>query len=322
MEGFNVSSGWKNRVTEILGSAFPILLGPMRLITLGEMAAAVSNTGGFGQVAASGLPGDRLRSELELALKQTDRPIGVNIPIYRPNAQEALEIAVEMGIKTITTSAGNPAKMIDRIKEAGLKVFHKVSSESMAKKAEAAGVDGVIAMGFEAGGHIGRENITTMCLVPQLVDALKIPVIASGGIADARGVVAAFALGAEGVEMGTRFVATPECPVPEYFREGVRSAPCDATLLLGKGAMPSRVLKNQLTEYLAARQEGAADKEALKEFDSKYVKLGGDKDTSVMPCGQIAGLIKQIEAIGDIFSSITRDAKTISHRLNTFFNGV
>lgn len=321
MEKFNASHGWRNRVTDILGSAFPILLGPMRLITLGEMAAAVSNSGGFGQVAASGLPGDRLRSELKLAKGITDRPIGVNIPIYRPNAQEALEIAIDMGIKTITTSAGNPAKMMDRIKEAGLKVFHKVSSEKMAKKAEAAGVDGVIAMGFEAGGHIGRESITTMCLVPQLVDALKIPVIASGGIADARGVVAAFALGAEGVEMGTRFVATPECPVPEYFREGVRSAACDATLLLGKGAMPSRVLRNEVTEYLAALQGGEGDKEALKEYDSKYVQLAGDKDTAVMPCGQIAGLIKQIEAIGEIFSGITRDAKSISHRLGTFFNG-
>ena len=287
----------------------------MRLITLGKMAAAVSNSGGFGQIAASGLPGDRLRSELQLAQELTDRPLGINIPIYRPNAQEALEIAIEMGIKTITTSAGNPAKIMDRIKEAGLKVFHKVSSEKMAKKAEAAGVDGVIAMGFEAGGHIGRENITTMCLVPQLADVLKIPVIAAGGIADARGVVAAFALGAEGVEMGTRFVATPECPVPEYFREGVQSAACDATLLLGKGAMPARVLRNQLTEYLSARQGGE------KEFDSKYVKMGGDKDTAVMPCGQIAGLIQQIEAIEDIFSSITRDAKSIIDRLDTFFNG-
>ena len=315
MEKFDTSPRLKNRVTDILGSVFPILLGPMRLITLGKMAAAVSNSGGFGQIAASGLPGDRLRSELQLAQELTDRPLGINIPIYRPNAQEALEIAIEMGIKTITTSAGNPAKIMDRIKEAGLKVFHKVSSEKMAKKAEAAGVDGVIAMGFEAGGHIGRENITTMCLVPQLADVLKIPVIAAGGIADARGVEAAFALGAEGVEMGTRFVATPECPVPEYFREGVRSAACDATLLLGKGAMPSRVLRNQLTEYLSARQGGE------KEFDSKYVKMGGDKDTAVMPCGQIAGLIQQIEAIEDIFSSITRDAKSIIDRLDTFFNG-
>jgi len=285
------------------------------------MAAAFSNSGGFGQIAASGLSGHVLRAEIERAKEQTGRPIGVNIPIYRPNALEALEIAIDMGIKTVTTSAGDPARMIDRIKEAGLSVFHKVSSEKMAKKAEAAGVDGVIAMGYEAGGHIGRENITTMCLVPQLADALKIPVIASGGIADARGLVAAFALGAEGVEMGTRFVATPECPVPSYFKEGVRSAAMDATLLLGKGAMPMRVLKTEMTWHLAGLQEGEDHETVHTEAESKYVQLSADKDTAVMPCGQIAGLIKCIEGIRAVFSDITRDAKSISHHLCTFFRG-
>ena len=181
----------KNRVTEILGTRYPLILGPMRLITLGEMAAAVSNSGGFGQIGASGASAELLRGEIEKARNLTGSPFGINIPVYRPNAFEALEIAIEMGIKTITSSAGNPAKIIGRVKEAGLKVLHKVSSVKMALKAQEAGVDGVIATGFEAGGHVGRESVTTLCLVPQLVEALDIPVVAAGGIGDGRGLLAA-----------------------------------------------------------------------------------------------------------------------------------
>ena len=206
-----------NRITKILGTKFPLIQGPMRQLTMGEMAAAVSNCGGFGQIAASGASGEQLRSEIIRAQSLTDKPFGINIPIFRPNAFEALEIAIESGIKTITTSAGNPTKLIDRIKEANLRVLHKVSTLDMALKAESLGVDAVIAMGYEAGGHIGREDTTTFCLVPQLANSLKIPVVAAGGIGDARGLVAALALGAEGVEVGTRLVATQECPAPDFF---------------------------------------------------------------------------------------------------------
>jgi enoyl-[acyl-carrier protein] reductase II len=310
---------WQNRVTEILGTEYPILQGPMRLVTLGEMAAAVSNCGGFGQVAASGLEGDRLRSELLRARALSNRPVGVNIPIYRPNAAEALEIAIEMGVRTVTTSAGNPAKLMGRIKEAGLKVLHKVSSVDMALKAEAAGVDGVIATGFEAGGHVGRDQITTMCLVPQLVDTLKIPVLAAGGIGDARGVVAALALGAEGVEMGTRFLATVECPVPAFYKERVRGAACNETFLLGKEAMPIRVLKNKVTVQVAEMNGGEADKAIVSSGDESYVQSGGDEDTSVMPCGQIAGLLQSIETVKAVFIQLDDGVVTISQRLAEFF---
>jgi len=311
----------KNRVAAILGVDYPIIQGPMRLITLGEMAAAVSNCGGFGQIAASGLEGERLRAEIKRARELTDNPVGVNIPIYRPNASEALDIAIEMGVKTITTSAGNPKKLIGRIKEAGLKVLHKVASVEMGKKARDAGVDGVIAMGYEAGGHVGRDNITTICLVPQLADCLDIPVVAAGGIADARGVVAAFALGAEGVEMGTRFLATSECPAPEFFKESVCRASCDSTVLLGKEAMPIRVLRNSVTSHVVSMEQPDADKAIKTAGDATYAQSGGDENTSVMPCGQIAGLIKSIESVDAVIWEIIRNVKSISSKIGAIFDG-
>ena len=193
-----MGNGWKNRITDLLECDYPIVLVPMRLITLGSMAACISNAGGFGVIGASGLSREKLIEEIKLARSLTNKPIGVNIPVYRSNAQDAVEVSVDMGIKTLYTSAGDPAKFIEKIKSAGMKVIHKVSSLAMARKAAAAGVDAVVAMGFEAGGHIGREGITTFCLIPVLAQSLKIPVIASGGIGDANGLLAALALGAEG----------------------------------------------------------------------------------------------------------------------------
>ncbi len=179
----------------------------MRRITLGPMAAAVSESGGLGQIATSTLTVPELRKEIEKARDLTDRPFGINIPLHRPNALESLETAIEMRVPVISTSGGSPDKIMDRAKDAGLIVLHKVSTTAMGLKAQEAGVDGVIAMGFEAGGHGGRSQLTTLCLVPQLCDALNIPVVAAGGICDFRGFLAALALGAEGIEVGTRFLA-------------------------------------------------------------------------------------------------------------------
>ncbi|MFO7557214.1 MAG: nitronate monooxygenase [Desulfobacterales bacterium] len=307
--------GWITRISEILTTRFPIVLGPMRLITLGKMAAEVSNCGGLGVIAASGLSSDQLQKEIAIALENTDCPLAVNIPVYRPNAFDALEAAIEMGIKIVYTSAGNPSKMVKRSKEAGISVIHKVSNEETARKAQSAGVDAVVAMGFEAGGHVGREQITTMCLIPRLADILSIPVIAAGGIADARGVAAAFALGAEGVEIGTRFVASSECPVPDFFKELIHSANSSATLLLGKEAMPIRVLKNQVTMRASGMIDEKVDRVMETKGDASYVQSGGDKDTAVMPCGQIAGLIRESIRIRDIFSEIVHEAETVSHRI-------
>lgn len=305
-------------MTALTGSRWPVILGAMRMITLGELAAAVSNAGGFGQIAASGLTGGELRAEIKKALALTDKPFGVNVPVYRENAFEAIEIAIEMGLKTITTSAGNPAKIMKLAKGGGLNVIHKVSSVKLARKAEDAGVDAVVAMGFEAGGHVGRENVTTFCLIPQVVDAVSIPVIAAGGIADARGILAAYALGASGVEMGTRFVAAAESPVPAFFKEAVAAASCDATILLGKEAMPIRVLRNKVTALVAGLVEKEADHAMISSGDAAYVMSGGDCDTAVMPCGQIAGLVSGVKSAAEIMEELAAGVKDQALRFRAF----
>ncbi len=316
-----MGKGWKNCITELLGCDYPILAGPMRLITLGKMAACISNAGGFGVIAASGLTREDLVRELKTARTLTDKPIGVNIPVYRPNAEDALEVAIDMGVKTVYTSAGNPAKLMDKIKNAHLKVIHKVSSVDMARKAEAAGVDAVVAMGFEAGGHIGREGITTFCLIPVLVGVLKIPVIASGGIGDAAGLLAALALGAQGVEIGTRLVATNECSVPGFFKDALCQAPSNATVVLGKDAMPMRVLKNIITSHVAGLSDQQADSAIVAKGDIHYVADGGNKDTAVMPCGQVVGLVNEVIPVRDLLFNMVSGARSIMESLDTMISG-
>lgn len=300
----------KNRITEILGTSYPLLQGPMRLLTLGEIAAAVSNSGGFGQIAASGLPGDQLRKEVEKARGLTDRPFGVNVALHRANASEALEIVIEMGIKTITTSGADPSRIMDRLRKAGLKVLHKVSSVRTALKAEAAGVDAVIATGYEAGGHIGRGDVTTFCLVPELCNALKIPVVAAGGVAGAEGLLAALALGAEGIEVGTRFLATEECPVVDVWKQSILKANCESTIVVGEGtAMPVRVLRKETVETVGGILEGEKS-------------IGVDEELmsgATHPCGQAAGLCNEITSITEVFPEMVEKAGLLSFKLYSLF---
>jgi len=288
----------------------------MRKITLGEMAAAVSESGGFGQIAASGMSAEALRIEIEKARKLTDFPFGINIPVYRGNALEALEVAIEMGIKTITTSAGNPAKLIDRIKAAGIKVLHKVSTVEMALKAQEAGVDGVIATGFEAGGHVGRDNITTFCLIPQLVDVLNIPVVAAGGIGNGQGLLAALALGAEGVEVGTRFIATRECSCPGWFKDAIIQAKDGSTVILGKEAMPIRVLRNKKSELMSNPDKVIEDQQVRENGDNAY--MNRDPSKAIIPVGQVAGLIKDIKGVSDVFPDMVKEANEMATKLKNF----
>ncbi|MBI4831424.1 MAG: nitronate monooxygenase [Candidatus Lindowbacteria bacterium] len=305
----------RNRITQILGVKYPFISGPMRQITLGEMPAAVSNSGGFGQIAASGLSADRLREEIQRARRLTDLPFGVNIPLHRANSFEALEVAAEAGIRAITTSGGNPAKIMGRARGNGMRVLHKVSTVAMGLKAQDAGIAAVIAMGFEAGGHGGLNQVTTLCLVPQLVDALNIPVVAAGGIGDARGIVAVFSLGAEGVEMGTRFAATRECPAPDYFKQAILAANDTGTMILGEDIMPLRVLKNEASEHIAGT-------DTVREEDTRsvvYMDSHGDHSVSIMPAGQIAGLIRRIVPIEGLFLTLLADAGEISGKLHSFF---
>ena len=204
---------------------------------------------------------------------------------------------------------------MDGSKEAGLKVLHKVSTVKMALKAQEAGVDGVIATGFEAGGHVGRENITTFCLVPLLVEALEIPVVAAGGIGDGRGLLAAFALGAEGVEMGTRFVATRECSSPDWYKESIIRARDSSTMILGE-AMPIRVLKNEKAERVA-HPDKVRENNGRTGGEESYV--AGDANEAIMPAGQVASLIKELKGISDVFPDMIKEAETIVTRLNRFF---
>lgn len=306
----------------MLGCRYPIVLGPMRLITRSGMAAAVSNAGGFGVIAASGLSIEELRQELILARSLTNAPVGINIPVHRPDALDWLSVAIEMGVKTIYTSAGHPSKMIDQVKSNGLTIIHKVSSVELGRKAEASGVDAVVAMGFEAGGHIGRNDLTTFCLIPQLADALNIPVIASGGITDARGFMAAMALGAQGVEIGTRFVATRECPVPDFFKEAICNASGDATVVLGKGVMPLRVLKNAVIDQALGMTAAELDKQIVSQGNAHYVQEGGDKDTAVMPSGQAVGLIRNVVSVEEVISEIVDGARSIADQMSKGYRGI
>lgn len=311
----------QNRVTEILGTPYPLLQGPMRSITLSDIAASVANSGGFGQIAASGLSRERLLEEVKRAQKLTDKSFGINIPLHRPIALDAIEIAIEMGIKTITTSGADPTRVMDRIKKAGLKVLHKVSTLNMGLKAEAAGVDGVIATGYEAGGHIGQEDVTTFCLVPQLANVLKIPVIAAGGIADARGLLAALALGAEGVEVGTRFLATRECPVPEFFKQLILQAGCESTTVLGrkKGkVMPVRVFRSKAAEMINKVQDSQVPNGLT---DRLFAEPKTDTESLLQPCGQAAGLCREIRSVEEVFPEMMEEASFLSVKLYSLFKG-
>lgn len=310
----------KNRVTEILGSEYPIIQGAMRLITMGEMAAAVSESGGFGVIASSGLEGERLRAEIRKVRSLTNKSFGINIPIYRPNAFEALQIAIEEGVKTITTSAGDPVKLIKRVKEAGLRILQVVATVEMAKKAEAVGVDAVIAIGAEGGGHVGRDEITTLVLIPQVVEAVKIPVVAAGGIGDGRGWVAAFALGAEGIQMGTRFLATKECSIPIAYKQAILDAKDHGTLIAARKGYPIRVLKNKAA--LAVRnldESGASQKEINAYVDAISKGSDDDRENKLMSAGQVAGLIQRIMTVEELILDIVAEARKVAQNLGKTF---
>jgi enoyl-[acyl-carrier protein] reductase II len=310
----------KNRVIDILGSEVPIIQGAMRLISLGEMAAAVSCSGGFGVIASSGLEGERLRAEIRKARSLTGKPFGINIPIYRPNALEALEIAIEEGVKTITASAGDPGKVIRRVKEAGMKILQVVANVDMAKKAEAAGVDAVIAVGAEGGGHVGRDEIATMVLIPQVVDAVRIPVVAAGGIGDARGWVAAFALGAEGIQMGTRFLATTECSIAETHKQAILEARDYSTLIAARKGYPIRVLRNKAAMTIRALDESGASQDEINALVDRISRgAEGDRDNKLISAGQVAGMIRRLMTVEEVIRSMVAESRTIVQNLGKTF---
>lgn len=296
----------KSRITELLNIEYPIIQGGMAWVAEHHLAAAVSNAGGLGLIGAASAPADIVREEIRKCKALTNKPFGVNIMLLNPNAEEVARIVVEEGVKVVTTGAGTPGKFMEMWKEAGVKVIPVVASVAMAKMMERAGADAVVAEGMESGGHIG--STTTMALVPQVVDAVSIPVIAAGGIADGRGFAASIMLGAEGVQIGTRFVAASESIVHDNYKEKiVKAKDIDSTITGMSTGHPVRCLRNKMSkEYLRLEKEGAdfMELEKLTLGSLRKAVIEGDVVNGTLMAGQIAGLVKKVESCEDIIQDI------------------
>lgn len=306
----------KTRITEILGTEYPIIQGGMAWVAEHHLAAAVSNAGGLGLVGAASAPAEVVREEIRRCKELTDKPFGVNIMLLNPNAEEVAKIVVEEGVKVVTTGAGNPVKYMELWKQAGVKVIPVVASVAMAKMMERAGADAVVAEGMESGGHIG--STTTMALVPQVVDAVSIPVIAAGGIGDGRGFAAAFMLGAEGVQVGTRFVVAKESIVHDNYKQQiVKAKDIDSTVTGLSTGHPVRCLRNKMTrEYLRLEKEGAdfMELEKLTLGSLRKAVIEGDVTDGTLMAGQIAGLIKNVESCEEIIQDIVGQGRKLLQR--------
>lgn len=301
----------KTRITELLGIDYPIIQGGMAWVAEHHLAAAVSEAGGLGIIGAASAPAEIVREEIRKAKELTDKPIGVNIMLMNPNAPEVAKVVLEEGVKVVTTGAGNPAKFMKDFKEAGVKVIPVVASVAMAKMMERCGADAVVAEGTESGGHIG--SATTMCLVPQVVDAVQIPVVAAGGIGDGRGFAAAFMLGAEAVQMGTRFVVAKESIVHKNYKEKVlRAKDIDSEVTGRSTGHPIRQLRNQMSrEYLRLEKEGAGleELEHLTLGSLRRAVIEGDTAGGTMMAGQIAGLVRREQTCREMIEEIMEQAE-------------
>lgn len=300
-------------ITKLLGIKYPILQGGMAQIALAPLAAAVSNAGGLGIIASGGFSADRLREEIRKCKELTDKPFGVNLMLMAPNKDELAQVIVEEGVKVVTTGAGNPAPFIEMWKKAGVKIIPVIPSVKIAKKMESLGVDAIVAEGTEAGGHVGET--TTMALIPQIVDAVNIPVIAAGGIADGRGIVAAYALGAQGVQVGTRFLATEECPVHENFKKAVLECGDTDTLVTGRSlGGPVRSIKNPMTVKFLELERRGASRDELEELSLGSLRkavLDGDTENGSVMSGQISGMINEITTVEKAITTMFEEVNEV-----------
>ncbi len=301
----------KSAITQLLGIQYPIFQGGMAWIAESTLAAAVSNAGGLGIIAGGSAPIDYLREQIRRCKSLTDKPFGVNIMLMSPNAQELAQLVVDEKVPVVTTGAGNPGKFMAAWKEAGVKVIPVVPSVALAVRMERAGADAVIAEGTESGGHIG-EN-TTMCLVPQVVDAVSIPVIAAGGIADGRGVAASFMLGAQGVQVGTRFLAADECQIHPTYKELVVKAKDTDSVVTGRyTGHPCRNVRTKFTKKLASgEKDGSLTPDEFEQLTlgslRKAVQDGNLEEGSFL-CGAIAGMINDIKPAKEIIEEMFAQA--------------
>ncbi len=300
----------KNRITELLGIEKPILQGGMAWIAESRLASAVSNAGGAGIIAGGSAPIDYLRNEIRKCKELTDKPFGVNVMLMSPNAADLAQLVIDEHVSFVTTGAGNPGQFISAWKDAGIKVIPVVPSVALAKRLERIGADAVIAEGTESGGHIGQN--TTMCLVPQVVDAVEVPVIAAGGIADGRGIAASFMLGAEGVQIGTRFLASEECQIHENYKNAVIKAKDTDNAITGfYSGSPCRCIKSKYTKMLQDMEKKAAppeDFEALTVGSLRKAVVDGNTDEGSMLCGLIAGMINEVKPVQTIMDELSAQA--------------
>ena len=297
----------KTRITELLGISYPILQGGMAWVSEAKLAAAVSNGGGIGLIAGSSADAELIRKEI------TDKPFGVNVMLMSPHAEDIAQLTAEEKVAVVTTGAGNPGKYMKNWQDAGVKVIPVVPSVALAKRMERAGADAVIAEGTESGGHIGE--ISTMALLPQVVDAVSIPVIAAGGIADGRGVAAAILLGAEGVQLGTRFLACEECQIHENYKNLVLDAKDTDSAVTGRNAgRPVRQIRNKFTKQVIALERQYADPEEFETLTVGSLRkavVDGDTAGGSFMAGQIAGMINDIKPAKEIIEELFADAKNL-----------
>jgi enoyl-[acyl-carrier protein] reductase II len=311
---------WKTRVTDLLGISYPIIQGGLAYLAYSELASAVSEAGGLGQITAMSLPTPRaLREEIKAVRKKTDKPFGVNFAIGHHGRayEEMLEVAIEENVPVISMTGGNPAALMKRLDGTSIKKLVLVAARRQAEKAEELGADAVMVVGHEGGGHLGRADTGTIVLVPQVVDAVSIPVIGSGGIGDGRGLMAAFALGAEGIEMGTRFIATKECAHahPMYKQQIIAASETDTTVIKRSLGAPARALSNSWTNKILQIEANDPTYEALKEYISgeanKSYIYEGKLDAGFGWAGQVVGRIQEELTVSELMNKILTEAEGI-----------
>ena len=310
------------KLNEILGTELPIIQGGMANIATGEFAAASSNAGALGMIATGGWDGARVRSEIRRAKELTDKPFGVNLMLMSPYADEIAQIILEEDVKVVTTGAGNPGKYIPAWKEAGIKVMPVVAASILAKRLARLDVDAIIAEGTESGGHVGE--MTTMALVPQVIDTVDVPVVAAGGIADGRQAAAAFALGACGIQVGTCLLGGRECPIHENYKQAILKAKDSDTTVTGRSVGgPVRVLKNKMArEYLRLEQQGATleELERVTLGGLRRAVLEGDVEHGSVMSGQVAGMVHEIRSLREIFLDLYQGGQQVLSERSALWN--
>ncbi len=311
-----------NRVTELFGIKYPVIVGGMVWCSGWRLASAVSNAGGLGLLGAGSMHPETLIEHIDKMNAATSSPWGINVPLMYPEIDRLMSIIIEKGVKIVFTSAGSPKKYTDMLHDAGIKVAHVVSSSKFAKKCEEAGVDAVVAEGFEAGGHNGREETTTMALIPQVRDAVSLPLIAAGGIGSGRAMLAAMALGAEGVQIGTLFAVSRESSASDAFKQLCIGLGEDATMLALKKISPTRLIKNELFARIAEAESRGADADELRQLlgraASKRGIFEGDLQNGELEIGQIVGAIREIRPVADIMHDLIADFEETKIRLAGF----